>query len=100
MEEKMQKFRNYIYLDEVYLNSICNQISEFNKAKNSEKCERQTTVSGGINGGIAKAKSEIVEKNVANYSVNSDLKESFINYAFKDDNAIFYENNDLTVYDI
>jgi len=58
----MQKFRDYIYVDDDRIKSYMNQISEFHKIEVSSSYERGAKINGGLDVKIAKLDSNINEK--------------------------------------
>lgn len=95
----MQKFRDYIYCDDIRIDSYINQIPELNKIATSESYETETEVEGGLDIRLAKTGTTLTEKNSINYIMKPSSLEQIVNWAFNENNAINYEGENLEAED-
>lgn len=91
----MQKFREYIYVDNEKIVSYTNQIKDLNKRTISQNSENTSNIDGTINAGLAKAEANTQVKNSTTYSLNNSLLELFIEWANNKNNVINYEGKKL-----
>lgn len=93
----MQKFREYLYLDENKIDMYCKQIPELSKIETGNSAEKTTIFDGGVNVGVGKAMTNIGEKYTKNYIINHDKIENFINWIFTKGNAILYDKENISL---
>ncbi|MFV0275534.1 MAG: hypothetical protein ACK5HL_04800 [Bacilli bacterium] len=88
----MQKFRDYIYVDDDRIKSYINQIPEFHKIEISNSYERDTKVDGGVDLKLVKTGTELSEKNTTNYTTSMNDLERMVTWSLNDKNAIYFDN--------
>lgn len=91
----MQKFREYIYVDNSKIDSYSNQIKELCKTKVNETHERSAEIDGGIGIGVAKTNSKLGERNNENYILNKSTLESFFEWTNDTNNILVYNGKDI-----
>lgn len=95
----MLKFRDYVYCDEVRMNSYISQISDLSKIETSGSYEKTTAVDGEGNLVLAKFGTTLNEKKSKNYTLNINPMENFVNWVFDEKNAINYDGEELEIDD-
>lgn len=88
----MQKFREYIYVDDERIKSYISQIPEFHKIETTSSHEKSSAVNGGIDVKIAKLGSGVNERDTTVYTTSMNDLERMVTWSLSDANAIYFDS--------
>jgi len=89
----MQKFRDYIYVDDDRIKSYINQIPEFSQIEVSNSHKIDTKLDGGINLKLVKAEKELSESKITTYETSMSDLERMVAWTLETENAIYFDSN-------